>query len=159
MPEPEESDAHQPTGLEGEPVHISNPADWIPHRPPILAVDSVDVPRPGQAGTGRRRFTPEEPWLAGHFPGNPVVPGVALIEGIAQTAAIVLLSATGQKGGGVLADVSRFRFKAPVIPPADVTYEVEVIGRFGNLCKVVGKAFCRGELAAEGEVVLSADPR
>ncbi|MBI2922564.1 MAG: beta-hydroxyacyl-ACP dehydratase [Planctomycetes bacterium] len=159
MPEPEENAAHNLPGLEGEPVHIANPVEWIPHRPPILAVDSVDVSRPGQAGTGRRRFMPEEPWLAGHFPGRPIVPGVALIEGIAQTAAIVLLSALGKKGEGVLADVSRFRFKSPVIPPADVTFEVEVIGRFGNLHKVAGKALCGGAVAAEGEVVLSADPR
>jgi 3-hydroxyacyl-[acyl-carrier-protein] dehydratase len=139
------------------PVCVKDPSSWIPHRPPILAVDEVDVEEPGRRGTGRRRWRADEPLLIGHFPGRPLVPGVALVEGIAQTAAIVLLTRLGKGGGGVLADISRFRFKAPVVPPADVLYEVEVAGRFGNLCKVSGRALCGGAVVAEGELVLSAN--
>jgi 3-hydroxyacyl-[acyl-carrier-protein] dehydratase len=138
---------------------IENPADWIPHRPPILSVDSVDVVEPGVRGRGSRRFTATEPWLQGHFPDNPVVPGVALIEGVAQTAALVLLAAAGRPGGGFLADVSRFRFKKPVVPPVEVVFEVEIAGSFGALKKVVGRALCGGEVAAEGELVISAEAR
>jgi 3-hydroxyacyl-[acyl-carrier-protein] dehydratase len=139
-------------------MRIDDPREWIPHRPPILAVDAVDVTEPGVRGTGTRAFRADEPLLAGHFPGNPVVPGVALIEGIAQTAAIVLLAKAGRGGGGFLADVSRFRFKRPLVPPVAVTYEVEVLGVFGALSKVRGTAISGGELAAEGELVLSAEP-
>lgn len=138
---------------------ISDPGAWIPHRPPILSVDSVHVSEPGVRGRGVRRFEKSDPWLAGHFPGNPVIPGVALIEGMAQTAAIVLLAAKGGPGGGFLADVSKFRFKSPVIPPVDVAFEIEVAGVFGNLCKVTGRVTVGGTLVAEGELVLSAEVR
>lgn len=138
---------------------VSDPRAWIPHRPPILSVDSVDVVEPGVKGRGARRFEATDPWFTGHFPGNPVVPGVALIEGLAQTAAIVLLAAKGGPGGGFLADVSKFRFKVPVVPPVDVAYEVQVAGVFGALCKVTGRVFAGTTLAAEGELVLSAEAR
>jgi 3-hydroxyacyl-[acyl-carrier-protein] dehydratase len=139
-------------------MRIDDPASWIPHRPPILTVDAVEVDEPGVKGRGMKKFAAGDPWLTGHFPGNPVVPGVAMIEGAAQTAAIVLLAARGKGGGGFLADVSKFRFKAPVIPPADVVFEITVAGVFGALCKVSARVLAGGVLAAEGELVLSASP-
>lgn len=140
-------------------MRIDDPASWIPHRPPILSVDAVEVDEPGVKGRGLRRFAAGDAWLTGHFPGNPVVPGVALIEGAAQTAAIVLLAARGKGGGGFLADVSKFRFKVPVLPPADVVFEIAVAGVFGALCKVSVRVLSGGALAAEGELVLSASPQ
>lgn len=140
-------------------MRIDDPAAWIPHRPPILSVDAVEVDEPGVRGRGLKRFEAGDPWLAGHFPGNPVVPGVAMIEGAAQSAAIVLLAAKGRGGGGFLADVSKFRFKAPVVPPADLTFEVAVAGVFGALCKVGVRVLRDGAPVAEGELVLSASPQ
>ncbi|NUN51097.1 MAG: beta-hydroxyacyl-ACP dehydratase [Candidatus Brocadiae bacterium] len=140
-------------------MRVDDPREWIPHRPPILAVDAVDVAEPGVRGVGTRLFTAAEPLLAGHFPGRPVVPGVALIEGMAQTAAIVLLAKEGRGGGGFLADVSKFRFRRPLIPPVTVTFEVEVLGVFGGLCKIRGVARSGDGIAAEGEIVISAEGR
>ena len=142
----------------GDRLNVTDPASWIPHRAPILAVDSVEVESAGERGAGRRHFEASDPWFAGHFPGNPVLPGVAMIEGMAQTAAIVLLTARGKGGGGFLADVSRFRFKSPVVPPADLTFEVQVAGVFGRLCKVTGRVLSGGAVVAEGELVISAEP-
>ncbi len=137
-------------------MRIDDPSAWIPHRPPILAIDAVEVDEPGVKGRGLKRFERGDAWLTGHFPGNPVVPGVALIEGAAQSAAIVLLAAKGKGGGGFLADVSKFRFKVPVLPPVDVVFEITVAGAFGALCKVGVRVLAGGVLAAEGELVLSA---
>jgi 3-hydroxyacyl-[acyl-carrier-protein] dehydratase len=104
----------------------------LPHREPFLMVDRVVELREGHV-TGVRTFRPDEPFLAGHFPGNPVVPGVLLLEGLAQTMAYyALVDQTVRRL--FLVGFDRVRFRSVVEPGTEVTFEVDVgEERFGML--------------------------
>lgn len=100
------------------------PTEVIPHRPPFLFVDRVltcDL----EAATAERTFPADEPFFAGHFPGDPLVPGVILVEGLAQTLAYLALRQTG--GGTVLlTGIEVGKIRRPVRPDETVTYTVRV---------------------------------
>jgi 3-hydroxyacyl-[acyl-carrier-protein] dehydratase len=108
------------------------PAAVLPHREPFLFVDRV-IEMTDRRIVAVRRFRAEEPFFAGHFPGRPIVPGVLLIEGLAQTMAYFALSR--QASAHVfLVGVDRARFRSVVEPGQEVTYEVEIgEQRFGML--------------------------
>lgn len=100
------------------------PIDVIPHRPPFLFVDRV-LTCDADGATAERRFPADEPFFAGHFPGNPVVPGVILVEGLAQTLAYLALRQTG--GGTVLlTGIEVDKIRRPVRPDETVRYTVRV---------------------------------
>lgn len=100
------------------------PTAIIPHRPPFLFVDRV-LACDDEAATAERTFPADEPFFAGHFPGNPVVPGVILVEGLAQTLAYLALRQTG--GGTVLlTGMEVGKIRRPVRPGETVTYAVRI---------------------------------
>ena len=127
----------------------------LPHRPPFRFVDAVETLQPGVSIVARYRVTGDEPFLAGHFPGNPVFPGVLLIEGMAQTAgAICVLS---QMGGDhpkhvYFLTIDKAKFRKPVVPGDTIEYHVRKIARKKNMWWFRGEAKVAGHMVAEAEV-------
>lgn len=125
----------------------------LPHRPPFLLVDEVTELEPGVRCTAARTLRDEDFWFAGHFPGNPVMPGVLIVEALAQTATLAAASGGPMEGKiGLFAGIDKVRFKR-VVRPGDVLHlEAEIVavhgpvGRAKVVAKVEGQLACRGEL-------------
>lgn len=129
--------------------------EWImsvlPHRYPLLLVDRVLELEPGRRIAAIKNVTINEPFFAGHFPGRPVVPGVLLIEGLAQAGGLLLLSDLPDRGNKLLyfAAIEDAKFRRPVVPGDQIRYEVEVLRLRSTFCKLAGKALVDGQIAAE----------
>jgi 3-hydroxyacyl-[acyl-carrier-protein] dehydratase len=137
----------------------------LPHRPPILMLDRVVEVTPGVSGVGRRLFRPGDACFEGHFPGRPVLPGVLMIEALAQTALAVLLAeheATLAIPGpdlplGYLARVQEMSFQRPIEPGQEICFEVQVEERLGQFTLVKGRVTRDGELCAKGKLAVAVD--
>lgn len=138
---------------------MTEPKNWdiewilsvIPHRYPILLVDRVLEMEPKKRIVAIKNVTANEQIFLGHFPGKPVLPGVFLIEGMAQAGGLLLLHDLPQREGKLLyfAGIEEAKFRRPVVPGDQVRYEIEVLRLRSTFCKVAGKALVDGELAAE----------
>jgi len=126
---------------------------YLPHRPPFLLVDEVLELEPGVRCVAARTLRDDDWWFAGHFPGNPVMPGVLIVEALAQTATIAAASAGGAEGKvGLFAGIDKVRFKRVCKPGDRLRLEAEVtavhgaVGRARVTATVDGQLACRGEL-------------
>jgi len=132
--------------------------EWIqsvlPHRYPLLLVDRVLEIESKKRIVALKNVTNNEPYLVGHFPGRPVVPGVLLIEGMAQAGGILLLHDLPDRGAKLvyLASVDEAKFRRPVVPGDQVRYEVEVLRLRSLHCKLAARALVDGQLAAEAVI-------
>lgn len=125
----------------------------LPHRYPFLMVDRVLEIGNGKART-LKNVSHNEPFFVGHFPGNPVMPGVLIIEALAQSAAILALAELKSEGQRMfmLTGVEKARFRRPVVPGDQLEMEVTVIRSRGPLWKMSAEARVDGEIAAEAEL-------
>ena len=130
----------------------------IPHRYPFLLVDRVIEIVPNEKIVAIKNVTINEPHFQGHFPAEPIMPGVLIVEALAQAGAILLLSAEGRKKGEIvfLAGIEKARFRQPVVPGDQLRLEAEVTKVKGPVAKMQGKAYVNGKVVAEASLTASA---
>ena len=125
----------------------------IPHRHPFLLIDTIEDLVPGVKATGKKCITYNEPQFAGHFPQEPVMPGVLIIEALAQTGAVCALSADEYKGKiAFLGGVNKAKFRGKVVPGDVLTLEVEMIKVKGPVGVAQGTATVDGKKVASAEI-------
>ena len=126
----------------------------LPHRYPLLLVDRIIEIVPGESITAIKNITFNEPYFQGHFPGQPVLPGVYVIEFIAQTGAFLLLKTLDNplEKNAFISSVDGLRFRRTIIPGDQVRIEVTIAKRKLNICRFHGRIFVEDKLMAEGYV-------
>ena len=127
--------------------------DLIPHRTPFLFVDKCQIIEPGKKGISERYFSKNEYFFKGHFPNNPIVPGVIIVEAMAQTAGIVVSHQfKDEKDKSVLfMSVSKARFRKPILPNQKIRFEVNFLNKVRDVYKFQGIAFHESARVAETE--------
>jgi 3-hydroxyacyl-[acyl-carrier-protein] dehydratase len=126
----------------------------IPHREPFLLIDRITELEPGVRAVGEHDFDGTEWYQAGHFPGNPIVPGVILVESMAQTATVMAMSMPEYRDGlGLFAGIEEMRFKRMVKPGDTGRFEAVLDKMRRGFAKVNVKTFVGDELAAEGVIL------
>jgi 3-hydroxyacyl-[acyl-carrier-protein] dehydratase len=134
----------------------------IPHRPPFLWIDRVEELEPGVRCVAVKFVDPADPIFAGHFPAKPILPGVFLIEAVAQTAGVMLgaaareVSAKSDEDGRValLAAVNRFKFLKPVTPGQTLRVETRKLTEALQMACIGGTVWVDGEMVAKGELTV-----
>ena len=126
--------------------------DIIPHRDPFLLIDEIVELEPGVRAVGKKYLRPDEFWFAGHFPQEPVQPGVLTIEMLAQTGAVCSLSLPENKGRiAYFAGIDKAKFRNKAVPGDTLTLEVEVIKVRGPL------AVCKAVATVDGRKIVTAE--
>jgi 3-hydroxyacyl-[acyl-carrier-protein] dehydratase len=134
----------------------------LPHRYPFLLVDRVRSVVPGKSIVALKNVTANEAFFQGHFPGYPVMPGVLIIEALAQSAGVLAWeSVTEQERLWILylVGIDKTRFKAPVKPGHQLVLNVELVQRRRNLWRFEGRAEVDGKIVAETDVLLADGPK
>ena len=125
----------------------------IPHRQPFLLIDTIEELEPGKRAVGKKCVSYNEPYFAGHFPAEPVMPGVLIVEALAQVGAVAILSLPENKGKtAFFGSINNAKFKQMVLPGDRLKLECEIIKRKGPIG--VGKAVATN---AEGKIAVSAE--
>ncbi|MEW5974288.1 MAG: 3-hydroxyacyl-ACP dehydratase FabZ [Acidobacteriota bacterium] len=129
----------------------------IPHRYPFLLVDGIVELDPAKRIVGIKNVTVNEPFFVGHFPGSPVMPGVLIVEAMAQVAAVLVLREVEDRERKLVffAGIDQARFRQPVIPGNQLRIVVEVIRMKSRHGKLRGEAFVDSKLVAEAEILSS----
>jgi len=145
--------------LSAEPVRTMSQEDVlkaIPHRPPFLFVDSVDVVEEGVSCVGTKHLSPEESFFKGHFPGKPVMPGVLMVEALAQTCAALAMTSNIYKGKiAYFIVIDNVKFRQSAFPGQTLKLAVRILRSGGKVGKARGEAFCEGKLAAEADMTFA----
>ncbi|MGB1077740.1 MAG: 3-hydroxyacyl-ACP dehydratase FabZ [Bdellovibrionales bacterium] len=137
---------------EFENIDVVRIMEMIPHRYPLLLVDRIIQFEKGKSATGLKNVTMNEPHFMGHFPGAPIMPGVLIVEAMAQTSAIMVVKTLGEEAEGKLVyfmTIDEARFRKPVVPGDSLHLHVEAIRARGAVWKFKGTAKVDGKLCAE----------
>lgn len=128
----------------------------IPHRYPFLLVDQIVELVPGQRAVGYKNVTANEPFFPGHFPNHPVMPGVLVVEALAQVGAVAILSLPEYKGQlALFAGIDGVRFRRPVLPGDRLRLEVSVLSMKLGIGKGEARAYVDDELAVGGQLLFA----
>lgn len=128
----------------------------IPQRDPFLMIDEVEEYQPGEYCIGYKNITGDEYFFKGHFPGNPIMPGVLITESLAQAGAVAILSLEENKGKNALfAGIDKMKFKKMVVPGDKLKLEVRIIKRKGPIGVGEAIATVDGKIAAKGELTFA----
>ncbi len=123
----------------------------LPHRYPFLLVDRIADFQPGVSATGVKNVTINEPFFQGHFPGQPIMPGVLIIEAMAQVAGVMAFR-SGVEGKAVyFMSIDNAKFRRPVVPGDQVMLDIKVLKQRGNVWRFSGTATVDGKLVSEAE--------
>jgi 3-hydroxyacyl-[acyl-carrier-protein] dehydratase len=137
-------------------MDINKIMEVLPHRSPFLLVDRIVEVEAGKRSVGIKNVTINEPFFQGHFPGYPVMPGVLIIEAMAQVGAVALLSMPEYQGKlALFAGIDGARFRRQVVPGDQLTFEVEVLKLRGKIGKSKAKASVDGQIVAEAELMFA----
>jgi len=136
-------------------IDINEIKKYIPHRYPFLLVDRIIELEVGKRVVGLKNVTVNEPFFPGHFPHSPVMPGVLIIEALAQAAAVLAFKTEGtvpdENSMVYFASVDNVRFKRPVVPGDQLMLEAEIVRTIRNIWKFKAVARVEGEVATEAE--------
>ena len=152
----------QPASAAIGPLDIRRVMAALPHRYPMLLVDRVEQLDPDKGIVAIKAVTINEPFFQGHFPARPIMPGVLIVEALAQAAGILAVESLGLAGSGKLVyfmAIEGAKFRQPVEPGVLLKLEVEFIQKRTSVCKFAGRATIDGKLAAEAQfTAMIADP-
>ncbi|MFL6760543.1 3-hydroxyacyl-ACP dehydratase FabZ [Sphingomonas sp.] len=144
------------------PLDIKRVMAALPHRYPMLLVDRIESLDPDKGIVAIKAVTINEPFFQGHFPARPIMPGVLIIEALAQAAGVLAVEALGLAGSGKLVyfmAIEGAKFRQPVEPGVLLKLEVEFVQKRSSVCKFAGRASVDGNLAAEASfTAMIADP-
>lgn len=144
------------------PLDIKRVMAALPHRYPMLLVDRVESLDPEKGIVAIKAVTVNEPFFQGHFPARPIMPGVLIVEALAQAAGVLAVEALGLAGTGKLVyfmAIEGAKFRQPVEPGVLLRLEVEFVQKRSSVCKFAGRALVDGKLAAEASfTAMIADP-
>lgn len=129
----------------------------LPHRYPFLLVDKIIDFKIDERVVGVKNVTANEPFFQGHFPGQPVMPGVLIIEAMAQTGGILLLNGVENPGDKLVffMSINNAKFRRPVVPGDQLIFELKMVTRKSRVCQMSGRAFVDGTLVAEADLLAS----
>jgi 3-hydroxyacyl-[acyl-carrier-protein] dehydratase len=144
------------------PLDVRRVMAALPHRYPMLLVDRVERLVPDVSITATKAVTINEGFFQGHFPDRPIMPGVLIVEALAQAAGVLAVESLGLAGTGKLVyfmAIDNAKFRAPVEPGVLLTHEVEFVQKRTSVCRFAGRALVDGKLAAEAQfTAMIADP-
>jgi 3-hydroxyacyl-[acyl-carrier-protein] dehydratase len=144
------------------PLDIKRVMAALPHRYPMLLVDRVVQILPDQSITAIKAVSMNEGFFQGHFPGRPIMPGVLIVEALAQAAGVLAVESFGLANSGKLVyfmAIEGAKFRTPVEPGCLLRLEVEFVQKRATVCKFAGKALVDGKVAAEANfTAMIADP-
>ena len=144
------------------PLDIRRVMAALPHRYPMLLVDRVETLIPDQSISAIKAVTINEGFFQGHFPGRPIMPGVLIVEALAQAAGVLAVESLGLADSGKLVyfmAIEGAKFRTPVEPGCLLQLDVEFIQKRASVCKFAGRASVNGKLAAEANfTAMIADP-
>ena len=139
-----------------EPIEIMDILEVLPHRYPMCMLDRIIEVRPGERAVGIKNLSFNESFFQGHFPEQPVMPGVLQMEALAQLGAWLLLKELGAEGQvGYFVSIKEAKFRRPVIPGDQLRLEIEILRRRRTWARLGGKAYVGDQLAAEGELSIA----
>ena len=144
------------------PFDVKRVMAALPHRYPMLLVDRVEEIIPDRSIRAIKAVSFNESFFQGHFPGRPIMPGVLIVEALAQAAGVLAVESLGLAGSGKLVyfmAIDGAKFRLPVEPGCLLTLEVEFVQKRSSVCKFAGRASVDGKLAAEANfTAMIADP-
>ena len=144
------------------PLDIRRVMAALPHRYPMLLVDRIERIEPDKSITAIKAVSVNEPFFQGHFPGRPIMPGVLIVEALAQAAGVLAVESLGLANSGKLVyfmAIDSAKFRTPVEPGVLLQLDVEFIQKRATVCKFAGRASIDGKLAAEANfTAMIADP-
>ncbi len=132
-------------------IDVNGIQKFLPHRYPFLMVDKIIELEPNAKAVGIKNVTINEPFFQGHFPENPIMPGVLIVEAMAQVAGVLAFNSGIQGEAVYFMSIEKAKFRKPVVPGDQLRMEIKVLQQRGNVWKFSGDAIVDGKVASEAE--------